>query len=90
MISVLQNRCNEKNPLSDLFAREALRLLGKNIQEVCFNGKSSNACEEMILGYIYAGMVFASSPVRAVHALANPIVARFHVPHGTYNALMQS
>jgi alcohol dehydrogenase class IV len=33
-------------------------------------------------------MAFANSPVAAVHALAYPIGARFHVPHGVSNALV--
>ena len=35
-----------------------------------------------------AGMAFANSPVAAVHALAYPIGAIFHVPHGLSNALV--
>src|SRR3712207_9306780 len=35
-----------------------------------------------------AGMAFANAPVAAVHALAYPIGAIFHVPHGLSNALV--
>jgi alcohol dehydrogenase class IV len=35
-----------------------------------------------------AGMAFANAPVAAVHALAYPIGARFHVAHGLSNALV--
>lgn len=42
----------------------------------------------MLLGSMLAGMAFANAPVAAVHALAYPIGAIFHVPHGLSNALV--
>ena len=35
-----------------------------------------------------AGMAFANAPCAAVHALAYPIGAKFHVPHGLSNSLV--
>ncbi|RTL50731.1 MAG: iron-containing alcohol dehydrogenase [Bradyrhizobiaceae bacterium] len=77
-----------KNPLSDTLAREALRLLGGNIHEACRNGGNREARHNMLLGSMLAGMAFANAPVAAVHALAYPIGARFHVPHGLSNSLV--
>lgn len=77
-----------KNPMSDLLAMEALRLLGANIRRVCGNGLDAEARGKMLLGSMYAGMAFANSPVAAVHALAYPIGSHFHVPHGLSNSLM--
>jgi alcohol dehydrogenase len=77
-----------KNPISDCLAREALRLLGDNLQAVCDNGSDAQAREQMLLGACLAGMAFANAPVAAVHALAYPLGARFHVPHGLSNALV--
>lgn len=81
-----------KNPLSDLLAMEALRLLGRNIRDVCSETGAVNAQArgEMLLGSLYAGMAFANAPVAAVHALAYPIGSLFHVPHGVSNVLMLS
>ena len=42
----------------------------------------------MLLGSMLAGMAFANAPVAAVHALAYPIGALFHVPHGLSNAMV--
>jgi alcohol dehydrogenase class IV len=42
----------------------------------------------MLLGSMLAGMSFANAPVAAVHALAYPVGARFHVPHGLSNSLV--
>jgi alcohol dehydrogenase class IV len=77
-----------KNPLSDALARDALRLLGGNIHEVCRNGDNREARHNMLLGSMLAGMAFANAPVAAVHALAYPVGARFHVPHGLSNSLV--
>ena len=77
-----------KNPLSDVFAREALSLLVANIHEACRNGSNRAARENMLLGAMLAGMAFANSPVAAVHALAYPIGARVHVPQGLSNSLV--
>ncbi len=77
-----------KNPLSDALARDALRLLGGNIHEACRNGTNREARNNMLLGSMLAGMAFANAPVAAVHALAYPVGARFHVPHGLSNSLV--
>jgi len=78
----------KKNDLSDLLAKEALRLLGANIEQVCFNGDDQEARSNMLLGSLYAGMAFANAPVGGVHALAYPIGSHFKVPHGLSNAMM--
>ena len=72
-----------KNSLSD-----TLRLLGGNIHEACRNGTNREARHNMLLGSMLAGMAFANAPVAAVHALAYPVGARFHVPHGLSNSLV--
>ena len=77
-----------KNPISDALAREALRLLAQNIHEVCRNGGNREARQHMLLGAMLAGMAFANAPVAGVHALAYPVGARFHVPHGLSNSLV--
>lgn len=77
-----------KNPISDCLGREALRLLGENLERVCDHGSDAQAREQMLLGACLAGMAFANAPVGAVHALAYPLGARFHVPHGLSNSLV--
>jgi alcohol dehydrogenase class IV len=79
---------HRKNPMSDQLARQALALLSQNIREVCRNGRNLEARSQMLLGSMLAGMAFANAPVAAVHALAYPIGAIFHVPHGLSNALV--
>lgn len=76
------------NPLSKMLAREALRLLGANIETAVSDGQNTDARGQMLLGSMLAGQAFANSPVAAVHALAYPIGGTFHIPHGLSNALV--
>ncbi len=78
----------KKNPLSDALAKKALFLLGHNIKEAVNNPENKKARESMLLGSMLAGMAFANAPCAAVHALAYPIGAKFHVPHGLSNSLV--
>jgi len=77
-----------KNPVSDCLAKEALRLLAGNLHKAVKNSSDIDARENMLLGACLAGMAFTNAPVAGVHALAYPIGARFHVPHGLSNSLM--
>ncbi|HGJ8978882.1 TPA: iron-containing alcohol dehydrogenase [Pseudomonas aeruginosa] len=78
----------KKNPLSDLLAREALRLLAANLERAVGDGGDREARQAMLLGACLAGQAFANAPVAAVHALAYPLGGHFHIPHGLSNALV--
>lgn len=77
-----------KNPISDLYAREALRLLSGNLIRVCEQPDDLDARSAMLLGAHLAGLAFANAPVAGVHALAYPLGGIHHLPHGLSNALM--
>lgn len=87
-IEAYASKSTNNNPLSKMLAREALRLLGANIETVCRDGANREARGAMLLGSMLAGQAFANSPVAAVHALAYPIGGIFHIPHGLSNALV--
>ncbi|MGR9193386.1 iron-containing alcohol dehydrogenase [Rhizobium leguminosarum] len=76
------------NPVSRSLAKEALRLLGANLEIAVMRGTDLSARQAMLLGAMLAGQAFANSPVAAVHALAYPIGGRYHVPHGLSNSLV--
>lgn len=76
------------NPISRTLAREALRMLGTALERCVSHGDDRVAREQALLGACMAGQAFANSPVAAVHALAYPLGARFHLSHGLSNALM--
>lgn len=79
---------HRKNPISDVFAREALRLMAANLLAACEDGANREARQAMLLGSNLAGKAFSNSPVAAVHALAYPLGGHYHLPHGLTNALM--
>jgi alcohol dehydrogenase class IV len=77
-----------KNPLSDMLAREALRLLFANLLAACDRPDDRAARANMLLGAHLAGVAFNNAPVAGVHALAYPLGGHFHVPHGLSNSLV--
>lgn len=79
---------HKKNPISDMFAREALIRMAKHIRTATHQGADINAREQMLLGAHLAGQAFTNAPVAAVHALAYPLGGHFGVPHGLSNSLV--
>ncbi len=79
---------HKKNPISDALATKALGLLSSGLPRAFADGGDLGAWSDALLCACLAGMAFANAPVAGVHALAYPIGARFHVPHGVSNALM--
>ncbi|WP_119681305.1 iron-containing alcohol dehydrogenase [Indioceanicola profundi] len=79
---------HKKNPISDALAREALILLARGLPRAWADGSDLEARSDTALGSCLAGIAFANAPVAAVHALAYPVGARFHVPHGVSNSLV--
>jgi len=77
-----------KNPISDMYAREALRLLSANLIAACEQPTNVAARSAMLLGAHLAGLAFSNAPVAGVHALAYPLGGIHHLPHGLSNALM--
>ena len=74
--------------MTDMMAREALRLIAGNIRTAFANGSDLDARTHMLEGSLLAGMAFANAGVTAVHAFAYPIGAEFHIPHGVANSIM--
>jgi len=79
---------HKKNPISDMLAIEAMKLLSNNLVAACNDGTNIIAREAMLRGAMLAGQAFANAPVAAVHALAYPLGGIYHVPHGLSNALV--
>ena len=78
----------KKNPLSDMLAQRALKLLSHHLRRVLEDPTDLEAREAMLLGSMMAGQAFANAPVGAVHALAYPLGGHYHIPHGLSNSLM--
>ena len=74
--------------MTDMLAREAIRLIMANIRTAFANGADLTARSNMLVGSLLAGMAFANAGVTAVHAFAYPIGAEYHIPHGVANSIM--
>jgi alcohol dehydrogenase len=74
--------------VSDLFAREAWRLLEANYERVLAEPRNIAARGAMLLGAHYAGIAIEASMLGAAHACANPLTAKYGTTHGVAIAVM--
>jgi len=79
---------NNANILTDLFAKEAMILIGRSLRTAVANGNNLEARYDMSIGSLYAGISLANAGVTAVHALAYPLGGTFNVAHGIANGLL--
>jgi alcohol dehydrogenase len=77
-----------RNPLSELFSREAWRLLEPNYERVLNQPDDISARGAMQLGAYYAGVAIENSMLGATHACANPLTARYGTAHGAAIAML--
>ncbi len=75
-------------PLSDIFALSAIKLLARNLRQAWANGKNLPARTSTMLGAFQAGVAFSNSSVALVHGMSRPLGAYFHTPHGLSNAVL--
>lgn len=76
------------SPFSDIFAKEALKLIGGNIRDYVADRSNIEACEAMMIGSLFAGIAFSHARLGDVHAMSHPVSAFFDVPHGVANAIL--
>mgnify|MGYP000966769021 CR=1 FL=1 len=75
-------------PISDSLALEAMNLLYNYLPRAVNNGSDLEAREKVAQGSLLAGMAFNNAYLGLAHAIASPLGALFHVPHGTATAVM--
>jgi len=80
--------CTRRHPFSEVFSREAWRLLEPHFQRVLDVPDDLSARAAMLLGAHYAGVAIEASMLGAAHACANPLTARYGTVHGVAIALM--
>jgi alcohol dehydrogenase len=78
----------KRNPVSELFSREAWRLLEPNYERVLSEPDNLAARGAMQLGAFYAGLAIENSMLGATHACANPLTARYGTAHGAAIAML--
>jgi alcohol dehydrogenase len=76
-----------RNALSEMYSREAWRLLESNFERVLAQPGDLDARGAMQLGAYYAGVAIENSMLGATHACANPLTARYGTAHGVAIAL---
>jgi len=78
----------KRNTISELFSREAWRLLEPNYERVLNQPDNLEARGAMQLGAFYAGLAIENSMLGATHACANPLTARYGTAHGAAIAML--
>ena len=71
------------NPVSDLFAIEAVRLSLAHLGSVMDDLGSVEHRVGLAKASLYAGMAFSNTKTAAVHAISYPMTLYYDVPHGT-------
>ncbi len=71
-----------RSPLSQVFSREAWRLLERNFATVLNHGQDVAARGAMQLGAHFAGMAIETAMLGAAHSCANPLTAHYGLTHG--------
>jgi alcohol dehydrogenase len=72
----------KRNPLSQMFAREAWRLLQPNLEIALRDPSNLDARGATQLGAHFAGIAIENSMLGACHACANPLTAHYGLTHG--------
>jgi alcohol dehydrogenase len=80
--------CTRRNPISQMFAREAWRLLACSFVMILKEPENIAAQGNMLLGAHLAGAAIENSMLGAAHACANPLTAAFGITHGIAVGLM--
>jgi len=78
----------KRNPLSQMFSREAFRLCVTSLPQVLQHPKDLEARGRMLLGAAYAGIAIENSMLGAAHSAANPLTAHYNIVHGQAVGMM--
>ena len=76
------------NPMTDLLAQEAIRLIGANLALAVHQGTNLEARSNMMLGNLFSALAFTNSGTSLIHALAYPIAEKSPRPHGEIIGLL--
>jgi len=75
-------------PFTNAFNLHAIRLINENLRAAVANSGAMEAIGNMQYAACIAGVGFAHSRLGIVHAMAHPVGAYHHLPHGLSNALL--
>ena len=78
----------KSQPMTDLLALSAIRLLTANLPRAWKDGNDIDAREKNLLAAHQAGLAFGNASVALVHGMSRPVGAYFHIAHGVSNAVL--
>ena len=76
------------SPYTDAFCVQATRLILEALPRAVADGSDVAARTQMANASTLAGLAFSNAFVGVCHALAHPLGARFHLPHGRANGIV--
>ena len=79
---------SKRSSMSDVFSHQAWQLLSGAFERVLLYPADADARSAMLLGAHFAGMAIEQSMLGAAHACANPLTARYIIPHGLALAIL--
>lgn len=74
--------CQQKNPVSDAYAVQAIELVRDHLVGAVKHGRSKEDRSAMANASFLAGAAFSNSMVGVIHAIGHALGAVCHVPHG--------
>ena len=77
----------QRGPVSDALAFQAIHLIFKNLEAALNDGKNCDARGALLTASNLAGIAFNHSMVGVVHSVAHTVGALFRVHHGTANGI---
>ena len=75
---------------TEALAIGAIKLISENLRQAVANSENVEAAGNMLMAANLAGIAFGNSRLGIVHAMALPLGAFFHIPHGIANTVLLS
>lgn len=76
------------NEFTRPLSREAVRLIGQSLLRAYAVGDDLSARDSLLKASFLGAVAFGSCRLGAVHGIAHPVGARYHVPHGVVCAIL--
>jgi alcohol dehydrogenase class IV len=80
--------CTQANPVSDILALEAIRLIAKALPEAISQPQNIEIRGKMLFASLIAGIALSSSGAGIIHGMGYSITLFYGAPHGLANALL--
>ena len=78
------------HPIAESLALRAIELVGRNLRQAVEDGTDRDARRGMLMASLISELAANSTRLGLCHALAVPVGATHHIPHGIANAILLS